>query len=282
MDAARFFLVMRSHDQTLDLDLGLAQQQSAENPVYYVQYAHARIASILRNVPSETEPAIADDPEVFASPYERALLKRLESFAWIVQDSAERRAPHRIAAYAQELAADFHVFYKNCRVLGVPPAAGLVATGAVHGGQDGHLPLPGVAGRQRSGEHVAKVPELPEVETVRCQLDAGIAGATFLAVEQVEPSMLRDCAAEEVEELLPGRTIERIDRIGKFIIVVLDGGLFLTLHLGMTGQLLIDPADPGTHTRFVFRLASGGARPARRAGKCVWSSATCASSGVST
>jgi arginyl-tRNA synthetase len=124
VDAARFFLVMRSHDQTLDLDLGLAQQQSAENPVYYVQYAHARIASILRNAPEEIKPAIMDDPEVFASPYERALLKRLESFAWTVHDSAERRAPHRIAAYAQELAADYHVFYKHCRVIGVSPALG--------------------------------------------------------------------------------------------------------------------------------------------------------------
>ena len=122
VDAARFFLVMRSHDQTLDLDLGLARQQSQENPVYYVQYAHARIASILRNVPAETQAAVPDDPAVFASPYERALIKRLEIFSWVVQDSAERRAPHRIAAYAQELAADFHVFYKHCRVIGVPPA----------------------------------------------------------------------------------------------------------------------------------------------------------------
>ena len=122
VDAARFFLVMRSHDQTLDLDLGLARQQSQENPVYYVQYAHARIASILRNVPAETQAAVPDDPAVFASPYERALIKRLETFSWVVQDSAERRAPHRIAAYAQELAGDFHVFYKHCRVIGVPPA----------------------------------------------------------------------------------------------------------------------------------------------------------------
>jgi arginyl-tRNA synthetase len=122
VDAARFFLVMRSHDQTLDLDLGLARQQSQENPVFYVQYAHARIASILRNVPAGTQPAVAADPAVFASPYERALIKRLESFAWTIQDSAERRAPHRIAAYAQELAGDFHVFYKHCRVIGVPPA----------------------------------------------------------------------------------------------------------------------------------------------------------------
>ena len=122
VDAARFFLVMRSHDQTLDLDLGLARQQSQENPVFYVQYAHARIASILRNVPTETAPAIAADPAVFDSPYERALIKQLESFAWTVQDSADRRAPHRIAAYAQELAGEFHVFYKHCRVIGVPPA----------------------------------------------------------------------------------------------------------------------------------------------------------------
>jgi arginyl-tRNA synthetase len=122
VDAARFFLVMRSHDQTLDLDLGLARQQSQENPVYYVQYAHARIASILRNVPADTRAAVPDDPAVFATPYERALIKRLETFAWVVQDSADRRAPHRIAAYAQELAADFHVFYKHCRVIGVPPA----------------------------------------------------------------------------------------------------------------------------------------------------------------
>jgi arginyl-tRNA synthetase len=121
VDAARFFLVMRSHDQTLDLDLGLARQQSQENPVYYVQYAHARIASIVRNVGEGPQAAIPDGSSVFATPYERDLIKRLESFAWVVQDAAERRAPHRIAAYAQELAGDFHVFYKHCRVIGVPP-----------------------------------------------------------------------------------------------------------------------------------------------------------------
>ncbi len=124
VDAARFFLAARSQDQTLDLDIALARRQSQDNPVYYVQYAHARIASILRNVPAETEAAIPDDPAVFASPYERALIKRLESFSNVVQDAAERRAPHRIAGYAQELAADFHVFYKHCRVIGVEPATG--------------------------------------------------------------------------------------------------------------------------------------------------------------
>lgn len=121
VDAARFFLVMRSHDQTLDLDIGLARQQSQENPVYYVQYAHARIASILRNVPAETVAAVPNHPDVYASPYERGLIKRLETFGSVAADAAQRRAPHRIAAYAQELAGDFHVFYKHCRVLGVEP-----------------------------------------------------------------------------------------------------------------------------------------------------------------
>ncbi len=124
VDAARFFLVMRSHDQTLDLDIGLARKHSQDNPVYYVQYAHARISSILRNAPAELKPTVESGPGVFASPYERDLIKRLESFSSVVQDAAERRAPHRIAAYAQELAADFHVFYKHCRVLGVEPHKG--------------------------------------------------------------------------------------------------------------------------------------------------------------
>jgi arginyl-tRNA synthetase len=124
VDAARFFLVSRSQDQTLDLDLDLARSQSQENPVYYVQYAHARIASIVRNVPEGMEAAVPEDPAVFASPYERALIKRLESFSTVVQDAAERRAPHRVAGYAQEVAADFHVFYKHCRVIGVAAEEG--------------------------------------------------------------------------------------------------------------------------------------------------------------
>ncbi len=99
------------------------------------------------------------------------------------------------------------------------------------------------------------MPELPEVETVRRQLAAGLEGMTFLSVEQVESFMLRDCRPEDVLTLLPGRHIERVDRLGKFLIVVLDGGVFLTLHLGMTGQLLIDPGEGGGHTRFVFTLS---------------------------
>lgn len=124
VDAARFFLVMRSHDQTLDLDLGLARQQSQENPVYYVQYAHARIASILRNVPPELEPSLdAADAEgaLFETTFERDLIKKLDEFGDLVREAADRRAPHRVAAYAQEVAGAFHPFYKNCRVIGSPP-----------------------------------------------------------------------------------------------------------------------------------------------------------------
>ncbi len=101
------------------------------------------------------------------------------------------------------------------------------------------------------------MPELPEVETVRGQLAAGLEGLTFISVEQVEPFMLRDCGPEDVLSSLPGHRVERVERLGKFLIVALDGDLFLTLHLGMTGQLLIDPEEGGGHTRFVFRL--GGA-----------------------
>lgn len=122
VDAARFFLVMRSHDQTLDLDIGLAKRQSQENPVYYVQYAHARIASILRNLPADLEPGVIDDPSVFATAYERDLVKTLDEFGSVVMDAADRRAPHRIVGYAQDVAARFHTFYKHCRVIGSDPA----------------------------------------------------------------------------------------------------------------------------------------------------------------
>lgn len=124
VDAARFFLVMRSHDQTLDLDLSLARRQSQENPVYYVQYAHARIAGILRNVPPELKPSldVADaEGGLFETTFERDLIKKLDEFGDVVREAADRRAPHRVAAYAQEVAAAFHPFYKNCRVIGSDP-----------------------------------------------------------------------------------------------------------------------------------------------------------------
>lgn len=121
VDAARFFLVMRSNDQTLDLDIALAKRQSQENPVYYVQYAHARIASILRNLPEGLLPSIEPGEKVFATAQERNLIKKLDEFGGVVMEAADRRAPHRIVAYAQELAGEFHSFYKQCRVIGSEP-----------------------------------------------------------------------------------------------------------------------------------------------------------------
>jgi arginyl-tRNA synthetase len=125
VDAARFFLLQRSHDTTLDLDLDLARERSQENPVYYVQYAHARIASILRNAgPARLEEAQRADLRAGTAPLEpaeRALVKRLLELPEETLESAARRAPHRLTAYAHELAADFHAFYRDCHVVGAEP-----------------------------------------------------------------------------------------------------------------------------------------------------------------
>jgi arginyl-tRNA synthetase len=125
VDAARWYLLSRSHDTTIDLDLDLARAQSSENPVYYVQYAHARIASMLTKagiarVAAALEEADAIDEPLHAS--ERALIKRLLAFPGEVAEAAQRRAPHRIAAYALQVAQDFTAFYRDCRVVGVEPA----------------------------------------------------------------------------------------------------------------------------------------------------------------
>ena len=121
-DAARWFMLWRSHDTTVDLDLELARRESSENPVYYVQYAHARIASILRKAGEGAERAAAEpgagDSPAPLEPAERELIKRLLEFPDEVRESAARRAPHRICAYAMAVAADFHAFYRDCQVVG--------------------------------------------------------------------------------------------------------------------------------------------------------------------
>jgi arginyl-tRNA synthetase len=124
VDAARWFLLQRSHDTTVDLDLDLARQESAENPVYYVQYAHARIASILARVEeARVERAVelvgeGVVPSSGLEGAERALVKKLLQLPEEVAEAADRRAPHRIAAYALELAQAFTAFYRDCQVLG--------------------------------------------------------------------------------------------------------------------------------------------------------------------
>jgi len=120
-DAARFFMLQRSHDTTVDLDLDLAREQSNENPVYYVQYAHARIASILKKAgAASVEPALgaAAGFTGVLEPAERTLVKKLLAFPDEVAEATERRAPHRIAAYGIELAQTFTAFYRDCQVLG--------------------------------------------------------------------------------------------------------------------------------------------------------------------
>jgi arginyl-tRNA synthetase len=128
VDATRFFMLQRSHDTTVDLDLDLAREQSAENPVYYVQYAHARIASMLAKAGAgRVAAALAAAAERGSAggealdPAERTLIKKLLAFPEEVAEAAERRAPHRIAVYALELAQDFTAFYRDCRVVGAEP-----------------------------------------------------------------------------------------------------------------------------------------------------------------
>jgi arginyl-tRNA synthetase len=124
VDAARWYLLQRSHDTTIDLDLDLAKQESSENPVYYVQYAHARIASMLAKAGEErVERALRESSSVEGplEPAERALVKKLLAFPGEVAEAAERRAPHRMTTYALELAQEFTAFYRDCRVVGAQP-----------------------------------------------------------------------------------------------------------------------------------------------------------------
>ncbi len=118
VDAARWFMLWRSHDTTVDLDLDLARRESSDNPVYYVQYAHARIASILRKAEDAVPAAGAPTPGTPLEPTEKALVKRLLEFPDEVREAAARRAPHRICAYSTAVAADFHAFYRDCQVVG--------------------------------------------------------------------------------------------------------------------------------------------------------------------
>jgi arginyl-tRNA synthetase len=127
VDAARWYLLARSHETTVDLDLDLAREQSNENPVYYVQYAHARIAAVLAKAGEErVERALASAGDGNGGPAplhaaERALVLQLLAFPGEIAEAVARRAPHRITAYALQLAQDFTAFYRDCRVVGAEP-----------------------------------------------------------------------------------------------------------------------------------------------------------------
>ncbi len=124
-DAARFFFLMRSASTHLDFDLDLAVSANDENPVYYVQYAHARISSVLEHAKSEgidpdAELAIADLTRLVEEE-ERGLMRLLVDFPGLVADAAESFEPHRIPAHLRQLSAAFHHFYHNHRVVGSEP-----------------------------------------------------------------------------------------------------------------------------------------------------------------
>lgn len=122
-DAVRFFLLSRSAESQIDFDLDLAKEQSSENPVYYVQYAHARICSILRLA----EERGFDAPErcdvtLLVHPMELTLIRRMLMLPEFVELVAATLSPHHLPHYAQDLASQFHAFYRDCRVISPDPA----------------------------------------------------------------------------------------------------------------------------------------------------------------
>lgn len=135
VDATRYMMLSRSSDQMIDFDIEVARKQDASNPVYYVQYAHARICSILRKAAAEADAAAAEAGEIsmdelaaklipadadlsaLTHESELALLRKMDDFASLIALAARDRAPFRLTHYAQDLAALFHQFYTNCHVL---------------------------------------------------------------------------------------------------------------------------------------------------------------------
>lgn len=121
-DACRFFFLARTASSQMDFDLELAKRQSAENPVYYVQYAHARIASILRYAAERGIDPANGDVSLLTSEAETALVRKLLLLPELVETMARYLEPHRLPHYALELATAFHDFYERCRVVGDDPA----------------------------------------------------------------------------------------------------------------------------------------------------------------
>jgi arginyl-tRNA synthetase len=114
-DACRFYFVMRSHDQTLDFDLELAKSRSTENPVYYIQYAHARVASVFRQL---ADRGLTHDPlrgrsqlDRLTQPHERRLMVAMTRYPEVVALAAATRSPHTLVNYLRDLANEFHGAY---------------------------------------------------------------------------------------------------------------------------------------------------------------------------
>jgi arginyl-tRNA synthetase len=124
-DAVRFLLLSRANQSVIDFDLNLAVQQNEENPVFYIQYAHARMASILRTAQERgfSTATWADaNLDLLAHPSELTLLRKMAELSEVIERAALQLAPHNLAFYLQDLAATFHAFYRDCRVVSVDPA----------------------------------------------------------------------------------------------------------------------------------------------------------------
>ena len=118
VDACRFFFLSRTADSQMDFDLELAKKQSADNPVYYVQYAHARIASILKLAKEKgVDDCGGGDVALLTAEPELTLIRKMMLLPEIVETIALTLEPHHLTYYAQELATVFHGFYKECRVV---------------------------------------------------------------------------------------------------------------------------------------------------------------------
>ena len=121
-DACRYFFLARAAESQMEFDLELAKKESSENPVYYVQYAHARIAGILRQAAERGVTWDDGDPELLTDPAEMALVRKMLQLPEIIDSIAVTLAPHALPHYAVEMATAFHWFYDHCRVLSSDPA----------------------------------------------------------------------------------------------------------------------------------------------------------------
>jgi arginyl-tRNA synthetase len=116
-DVVRFFLLMRAAESHLEFDLDLAKEQSEKNPVFYVQYAHTRICSILRKAEEGGFSAQGGEVQFLRHPAERALIIQLMKLSEVIENAVLELAPHILTSYARELASLFHAFYRDCLVL---------------------------------------------------------------------------------------------------------------------------------------------------------------------
>lgn len=122
VDACRFFFLSRTANSQMDFDLELAKKQSSDNPVYYVQYAHARIASILKVAEEKGSSSAGGDVALLTSEPELTLIRKMLLLPEMIETIITTLEPHHLTYYAQDLATDFHAFYKNCRVVSDDPA----------------------------------------------------------------------------------------------------------------------------------------------------------------